>query len=87
MSEPRKPDHTLVLQGRRGVRHKFELFLGRQFPKAEFQAQQQYDEHDTPTVRVRHNGVWLPHGSRQLMSLDQVMALIERTVRRQLKEN
>ena len=43
MSEPRKPDHTLVLQGRRGVRHKFELFLGRQFPKAEFQAQQQYD--------------------------------------------
>lgn len=86
MSEPRKPDSVITLQGQKGARHKFELFSAGQFKKAEFQAQQQFDAHDTTTFRVRHNGVWLPHGSRQLMALDQVMNLIERILRRQFKE-
>lgn len=86
MSEPRKPDTVLALQGQQGTRHKFELFRAGQFNKAEFQAQQQFDEHDTNTFRVRHNGVWLPHGSRQLMTLAQVLSLVERIMRRQFKD-
>lgn len=75
MSDPRKPE--IVVSMRIGdVRHKLELFSSYQFPRIE--ESPRHDEEDVPTVRVRHNGVWLPPGERQLMTLQDVMDMIRK---------
>ena len=85
MSEPRKADGSIIVQIGDTPRQKFELFKSEQFTKADMQSQPQYDYLNTPTFRVRHNGQWLPPGDRRLMTMDQVMLLVEKTSRRQLQ--
>lgn len=91
MSEPRKADAVVTLQTRdrktgQVRRHKLELYASDQFPSADMQDQRQVDDNDVPTVRVRHNGVWLPPGQRQLMTMAQVMGIIERTAAQPLRK-
>lgn len=86
MSDPRKPD--TVISVRIGqIRHKLELFTSSQFTRTDMQDQPQHDENSVPTVRIRHNGQWLPPGSRQLVKLDDVMDLIQSVIGKQLKAN
>lgn len=84
MTDPRKADATVFVQ-LEGTRHKFELFVSNQFPNADMMAQPQYDDSDTPTFRVRHNGAWLPPGQRQLMALDDLMQIVAATLRPKLR--
>lgn len=87
MSERRRPDFTLVLTTQQGdvtMRHKLECYKSSQFPSNTLQTQRQYDDNGVSTFRVRHNGVWVPPGQRQLMTLAEVMTLAETTVQRQL---
>lgn len=86
MSEPRRPDAIITFQPQAGERHKLELFRSSQFSNQDLQAQRQVDDEDTPTFRVRHNGVWLPPGQRVLMPLTDILELFEAAVRRQFKE-
>lgn len=85
MSEPRKPDYTLMLKGGK-TSYKFELFGSHQFTSSDMQAQAQVDEHDTPTVRVRLNGAWTPPGERKLYTVDEVMSLVEPQIRNAIIE-
>lgn len=87
MSERRRPDFTLVLttqQGDRTMRHKLECYKASQFKSNAIQIQRQYDDQGVSTFRVRHNGVWVPPGQRELLTLDEVMLLAKETVQRQL---
>lgn len=87
MSESRRPDFTLVLTTQDDQvthRHKLECYKASQFPSNAFQTQRQYDDNGVTTFRVRHNGVWVPPGQRQLMSLSEILSLAESTVSRHL---
>lgn len=84
MSDVRRPDITLRLKGSNGVNHRFELFRSAQFTRGAFATQTQYEEGDVPTVRVRHNGTWLPVGEQQLMTLDQALTLVKSACARNL---
>lgn len=91
MSESRKPDATLTLalpdrESGRVTKHKLELFVAGQFPSEDMQSQRLIDDDDLPTVRVRHNGVWLPPGERMLMTLKQVMSIATSSVAKHLHE-
>ena len=76
MSEVRKPVATIRVKWSK-VSHKFELFEGRCFAEFITGDQQLLDEKGRPTVRVRHNGVWMPPKERVLYPISDVMALIE----------
>lgn len=84
MSEPRRPD--AVLSVRAGdIRHKFEMYRAAQFQNADMLEQPQTDSKGVPTVRLRHNGVWLPPGHRQLMTVRAAVELAESVIEKQLK--
>lgn len=78
MSDPRTPDAIINVSGE--VHHRFELFASWQFRNADMVTQKQYDDDGVPTIRLRHNGVWMPPGQRQLMTLDDTMALVRKVV-------
>ena len=85
MSERRRPDFTLVLTTHTGEvshRHKLECYKASQFTSNDFQAQRQYDDKGVTTFRVRHNGVWVP--PRQLLTVEEMLGVVESTVSRQL---
>ena len=86
MPDPRKPDVIVTIpEGEGTARHKFELFASYQFKNADMVAQRQFDERDIPTVRVRHNGVWLPPGERHLMTLRDATLLMETVLADRIK--
>lgn len=82
--DPRKPDVVISLVTRGDVRHRFELFKSSQFKNRDMLLQRRTDDRDTETVRVRHNGVWTPPGTRTLLTLDETLQLVDKVVRRSL---
>ena len=83
MADQRKPEAVISLRVG-DVKHKLELFSSHQFPT--MTDTQFHDAEDVPTVRVRHDGVWLPPGMRKLMTLDAVMDLVKSEISDKLKE-
>ncbi len=87
MSEPRKPDLAVNLVTADGRRHRFQLFASNQFTnRKDMAAQPMTDGEGNPTVRLRHDGAWLPPGERKLITLDEAMLLISMSVKRQFEE-
>ena len=88
MSDPRRPDEIITISTAYGrKKHSFELFVSSQFPSKIYSSQPQADDFGVPTVRLRHNGVWMPPGSKRLMTVDEVMAIIGRSLVQKLKDS
>lgn len=87
MSDPRKADLAINLVSADGRRHRFQLFASDQFTNREDMAEQpQADAEGRPTIRLMHDGAWLPPGERKLITLDDAMLLIGMSVKRQFEE-
>lgn len=86
MSDPRRPDEIITISAANSrKKHSFELFVSSQFPSKIYRDQPQHDDFGVPTVRLRHNGVWMPPGNKKLMTIDEVMVIIARSLDRKLK--